>query len=282
MKGLFIGLNTIDIQFLVEQYIEENTKAKAIDDNVAVGGPATNAAVACAYLNGKATLISPVGKHAFHPFIQGDLEKYGVHLLDPIENTAAEPIFASIINSAQNGSRTVYSYFPKANDLKEINYADQGADVILFDGFYPVMTKHILESQHTKNATVVFDGGSWKEGLEAFIPTIDIAICSEHFRPPGAASFIDVFQFFKENGVDKVAITQGDKPIIVSENGSFNEIPVPLIKPVDTLGAGDFFHGAFCYYYGISNDFIESLKKASAVAAESCQHFGTRSWMKMK
>lgn len=280
MKHLFIGLNTIDLQFLVERYPEENTKVKSSKNIVTAGGPATNAAVACAYLSGEATLISPVGKHEFHTFITNDLHNYGVELIDPLDGIPTEPIFASIINSAENGSRTVYSYFPIKNGTVHANPKDLSSDTILFDGFYPYMTKEILQQQVLENATVVFDGGSWKEGLEELIPFIDIAICSEHFRPPGGESLMDVFEFFSKRGVNKVAITQGDKPVIIKVSGEFFEVSVPKIEAVDTLGAGDFFHGAFCYYYGLSGSFNISIQKASEIAAKSCTVFGTRDWMR--
>ncbi len=55
-------------------------------------------------------------------------------------------------------------------------------------------------------------------------------------------------------------------------------VAVPQINPVDTLGAGDIFHGAFCYYI-LQRDFPSALAAASQVAARSCEFFGTRSWV---
>lgn len=47
----------------------------------------------------------------------------------------------------------------------------------------------------------------------------------------------------------------------------------------DDLGAGDIFHGAFCYYYLKNSDFCDSLCRASAIAGHSCLFPGTRSWL---
>jgi sugar/nucleoside kinase (ribokinase family) len=47
---------------------------------------------------------------------------------------------------------------------------------------------------------------------------------------------------------------------------------------VDTLGAGDVFHGAFCYYFAQTGDFAGSLQAASRVAAVSCRYFGAMRW----
>ena len=56
-------------------------------------------------------------------------------------------------------------------------------------------------------------------------------------------------------------------------------VPVMSIKPVDTLGAGDIFHGAFCHYIMERNDFLIALERASEVASLSCTSLGTRAWI---
>jgi len=49
----------------------------------------------------------------------------------------------------------------------------------------------------------------------------------------------------------------------------------------DTSGAGDIFHGAFCFYACEPGaTFQDALAKAAVVASESCRHIGTRAWMR--
>jgi sugar/nucleoside kinase (ribokinase family) len=102
---------------------------------------------------------------------------------------------------------------------------------------------------------------------------VDIAICSEDFTPPVA---------LRELGVGKIAITRGGKPILWSTRESTAEMPVKAVEPKDTSGAGDIFHGAFCRAYASRSDFTRALEFASEVATESCLHYGTRSWMKLR
>ena len=70
----------------------------------------------------------------------------------------------------------------------------------------------------------------------------------------------------------------GENPIKYWTKEKFSNIEISHIKAVDTLGAGDVFHGAFCHFI-LNNNFIDSLAKASEVAAVACQSFGTRKWM---
>ena len=64
-RGLFIGLTTIDIQYFVETFPGSNRKVKTATPDILVGGPATNAAVAFAHLNGRAFLASAAGRNSF-------------------------------------------------------------------------------------------------------------------------------------------------------------------------------------------------------------------------
>ena len=80
-------------------------------------------------------------------------------------------------------------------------------------------------------------------------------------------------------GVRDVAITRGEHSILFSHSEAQGEVHVENIEVVDTLGAGDFFHGAFSHYYVKENNFEKALKQASKIAAQSCQSFGTRQWM---
>ncbi len=279
IKGIFIGLNTIDNQFLIDSEIRENSKYKAHKIGTHVGGPATNAAVCFSYLNGKSRLLSPIGNHHFTNFIFEDLEKYNIEIIDLIKNQDAEPIMASIVTTESNGNRTIFSYHPNHVKIKSEKYSLNEADVILTDGFYLENVIDILTNNPVNSTPIILDGGSWKPNMEKLLKYIDIAICSENFFPPETNSQDEIFKFMHNHGIKKVAITRGEKPILYSNNKSKGEIHIDKINVVDTLGAGDFFHGAFCYYFAKDNDFVSSLLNASKIAAKSCKYFGTREWM---
>jgi sugar/nucleoside kinase (ribokinase family) len=281
-KGTFIGLNTIDIQFLIDNQLEENKKYKANKNEIVVGGPGTNAAVCFSYLGGHANLYTAIGNHHFTNFIYDDLKSNKLNITDLIHGETSEPTIASIITTEQNGNRTVFSYHPKQLEIKNENHIKLESDIILTDGFYIDAAIEIINATMHDSIPVVLDGGSWKPGMEKLLKYIDIAICSENFCPPGIKKHNEIFKYLHDFGTSKVAITQGEKPILYSINGSKGQIYVEQIQAVDTLGAGDFFHGAFCYYFTKSNDFVESLIKASKIAAKSCKYFGTREWMKIE
>ena len=75
------------------------------------------------------------------------------------------------------------------------------------------------------------------------------------------------------------AITRGEQSILFRTLEGEGEVPVPAIDAVDTLGAGDVFHGAVAYYLAGGLAFDAALAGAAKVAARSCTSFGTRDWM---
>jgi sugar/nucleoside kinase (ribokinase family) len=152
------------------------------------------------------------------------------------------------------------------------------------------ISEAIAPQAQAKNIPVVMDGGSWKTGFEKVLPFIDYAICSANFYPPSCQNKADIFEYLKSYSIPQIAITQGDKPIqYVGQNYS-GEIMIDPINAVDTLGAGDIFHGAFCHFIVnqlknsaqpiLENDFREALIFSAKIAGQSCLSFGTRSWMK--
>lgn len=230
-------------------------------------------------LGGNGTLLSPVGTHEFSGFINSDLKNYGVELVDPIHGKHSEPVFASILNS-DNGNRTIFSYHPKnivATNGHNLNIND--FKLILSDGFHPhILLGYLKEKQEFQQ--LIFDGGSWKDYSAEILPYVDVALCSSDFYPPGTSSHDEVLNFLAQKGINKVAITRGGDSVLAYEDGNAYEVQVDKTKVVDTLGAGDFFHGAFCYYYQ-NHSFKESLEKASKIASLSCTQFGTRSWLEL-
>ena len=125
---------------------------------------------------------------------------------------------------------------------------------------------------------MVLDGGSWKPGMEKYLKYIDYAVCSSDFYPPDCRTIDEIIAFMRKEGIRYIAITRGEKSIIAVENGSKTEIQVNKVNVVDTLGAGDVFHGALCYYLLREFNFVSALEQASNVAAESCKYYGTKEW----
>lgn len=279
--GLFVGMVTLDLVYLSATLPGNNQKIAACNYTIAAGGPATNAAVTFSYLGNQSKLLGVVGTHPISQLIRGDLESHGVTLVDLNPTTNHPPPISSIIVTQSTGDRAVISLdAPKSTiNLNQLSIEfDSGVDLVMIDGHQITAGYALAQSAKHKNIPVVIDGGSWKPGFEKILPCVDYAICSANFYPPGCRSSTEVIAYLAAAGIPYIAITQGEKPIIYSNHGILSQLPVPQINPVDTMGAGDVFHGAFCHYI-LQQNFTEALSAATKIASDSCQFFGTRQWM---
>jgi sugar/nucleoside kinase (ribokinase family) len=279
--GLFVGMTTLDLIYLAPQIPQPNQKLVALEATTAAGGPATNAAVAFQYLGNHSQILSAIGQHPSTAMIHADLAAWGVERRDLAPDRTESPPISSIIVTQSTGERAVISinatrFQAAVSAIPEHILAN--VQIVLIDGHQMQVGAAIAAQAKAIGIPVVIDGGSWKPGFETVLPYVDYAICSANFLPPACVGSGEVFDFLEDFAIPYAAITQGSQPILYHDRGRSGQIAVPAIRAVDTLGAGDFFHGAFCHYI-LQMPFESALAQAAQVAARSCQHFGTRTWM---
>jgi sugar/nucleoside kinase (ribokinase family) len=284
IQAIFVGLSTIDVVYHVDKFPAANSKVAAKSQEVFVGGPATNAGVTFAHLGGRTVLATAVGRHSLSQMVRDEIQKNSIQLLDLNPRFEEVPVISSVTVD-RNGKRNVVS----ANALRvqttrteaDANLLKQ-AQVVLVDGHYMQACQAWARAARAQNVPVVFDGGSWKEGTDELLQSVHTSICSADFLPPGCKSRESVLQFLKDAGVTRVAITDGANPIHFASGATSGTMRVPEVEVVDTMGAGDVFHGAYCYFAATGHGFVESLAEAAGIAAESCRYHGTRAWMKAR
>ena len=275
MQGLFVGLMTLDCIYQAQRPPQANEKLVAQAAMMVAGGPATNAAVAFAALGGQATVMASVGQHPVTALLREDMAHGGVSLTDLTPARTDPPPVSSIVVS-QAGERAVISrnavglqVEPRSIDVLS------HIDVMLLDGHQMALSRQIASMAKPLGIPVVVDAGSWKPGFDQVLSLATVVIASANFQPPDNS---DALLYLQGLGIPYVAITQGEAPIVVSDRGQVRELAVPTTAVVDTLGAGDIFHGAFCHGWA-DGDFMAALTQASQVASLSCGYFGTRAWI---
>jgi len=280
-NGLFVGLVTLDFVYLTAGPPGNNQKIAASDYTLAAGGPATNAAVTFAHLGDRPTLLGVLGSHPLSHLLRSDLTCHGVKVVDLDSDRRDPPPVSSVIVTQTTGERAIVSL----NAQKSQASCDrlppdllQGVEVVLIDGHQMEVGRAIAQAAQAHQIPVVLDGGSWKPGLEKLLPFVNYAVCSADFYPPECQSSEQVLAYLCDMGIAHLAITHGENPMQYTSSGKTGWIEVPAIKPVDTFGAGDIFHGAFCHYI-LRLDFATALGEAAKIASYACQFFGTRRWL---
>ncbi len=279
-KGLFFGLTTIDLQYLVDDYPPANTKTKAGEFAMQTGGPASNAAIAFAHLGGEAALFTQIGTHGFRDMMIDEYRSLDVDAVDLLDGRETQPVLSSVVSARADASRTIFnSPLPYRLEIDSTPWKDRAADVALIDGFLFPACRDFARAMRGRGVPVVFDGGSWKDATRATLEEVDVAICSANFLPPGVGNSKEVMDFLVQIGIKSVAVTRGEQPTLHHDGETIREIPVPKVNAVDSLGAGDIFHGAFAYYHAQGLGFADALNRAATVASRSCETLGTRTWM---
>jgi len=187
---------------------------------------------------------------------------------------------SSIVVSRRSGERAVMSRNSAGRtvaDSPQLAALIAGAGVLLVDGHQMGLAHQAVA---LKGSTpLVVDAGSWKPGFGEVIAGADYVIASADFRPPGCSDEQQVLAWLRGQGVGHAAISHGAGEIRYVHPGGSGRLQVPAVSVVDTLGAGDFLHGAFCHFC-LRQGFVDALASAAEVASQSCCAFGTRSWLR--
>jgi sugar/nucleoside kinase (ribokinase family) len=285
---LFVGRATLDVVYALDQFPAPDTKVFARDLRVAPGGPAVNAAITHAMLGGPGALMTAVGGGPWAGPVRRELERLGINLIDLAAGTGYETPLTTVLLDGVHATRTIVNPPRSTIELNRRPGWDptwgEAPPVALTDGFHLNETMPVLASCREAGAMLILDGGTWKPGTEEIAPLLTAAICSERFAVPGRSvpgrlgDADSTIAWFEEQGVPHVAVTRGPRAILGSDRGHRFEVEIARIDAVDTLGAGDVLHGAFCFHFARMQDFEPALRLAAGIATRSCLRLGIQAW----
>jgi sulfofructose kinase len=116
-------------------------------------------------------------------------------------------------------------------------------------------------------------------GFDRVLPNVDYLVASSEF-PSHWTSEGDPFKALEmiqgRYGMRVAAMTLGAHGALARFEGRFFYSPAFVINCVDTTGAGDVFHGAFCYAVLQNMPLGEALEFSNAMAALNCTALGAR------
>jgi sulfofructose kinase len=112
------------------------------------------------------------------------------------------------------------------------------------------------------------------------LPFVDYLIASSEF-PSAWTGRSDPFRALEtlqqEYGMNVAAMTLGAHGALARAQGQYFYSPGYVVDCVDTTGAGDVFHGAFCYAVLQGMPMLAALEFSNAMAALNCTALGARS-----
>lgn len=274
---LCVGTSAYDLTFAVEAHPLPDEKLFATSFVGCGGGPAANAAVTVVRLGGTAVLAGYLGNDIFGQLHLEELQAEGV-LTDWIVR-GASPTPVSTIIAKPDGQRALIAHQGDPDKLPadSLDFSQIEPKVILFDGHEPHLSLPLAAWARENQIPTVLDAGSLHVGTEKLAEHVDYLICSEKFarQYTGEASEQLALRQLAE-AAPFVAITRGERGLVWRNGQADGQLPAFAVTAVDTTGAGDTFHGAFVWCLAQQQEWLESLRFASAAAALCCTKQGAR------
>lgn len=283
-KVVCVGLAVIDHVFKLQSIPKIPTKSFADNYFRVGGGNAATAAVALKQAGGKAIFWGRLGNDYNGDIILGELKKLGIDVRDVLIQQGVQSGVSSVLINNE-GERLITNY----NDPKLICNAEwlpleklKKSNAVLADFRWHAGAIKTLKEAKLLGLPAVLDADLTPEGLsEDLIKNSTHVIFSEPALrefAPGKSTEKALNYALEVNG-GWVGVTEGSSGTRWLEKGILKHCPAFKVKTIDTLGAGDVFHGIFAL--GLAEGCTEenSIYLASAAAAIHCSRFGGRESM---
>ena len=279
---LCAGIIVLDEVFRVTEFPQPDGKVQATDFFVVNGGCAANAAVAIARLGARVSLAGPMGgppgedsngDRVLAALARENID-YSFCPRIPGLRTALSAIFLN-----ERGDRTIVTY--RDERVATAAPADPEAtvanvDAVLVDNRYPDFVQPICEAARRRKIPVVLDGDRPTVEDEAlFRIATHVIFSSECLRATtGVADLAAGLRHMARHTKSFLAVSNGPNDIVFLQDGEIRQLPVFEIEPVDTLGAGDTFHGGFTLGIAEGRSVVEAMRFGAAVAGIKCTRLG--------
>lgn len=278
---LCIGIPVRDLTFRVDSVPARGSKANATHLAEICGGNALNAAIAMARLGGRIAFAGPMGdaRETSSNFILERMAAEGIDISHIVRMPdAATPVSAIIIDVT--GERTLTIYRDPALWTVKLSDADEllaDCQAVLVESRCGAFCIGLCAEARRRGIPVIV-------GVDRAMPLTDglltaashLLFSSEQVQETaGVADDGEALKRLAGLTPAFLAATRGPRGTIwLNEAATLEETPAFPVEAVDTLGAGDVFHGAFTLRLAEGGGVREALRFAAAAAALKCSRQG--------
>jgi sugar/nucleoside kinase (ribokinase family) len=279
---LCAGIIVLDEVFRVDRFPQPDAKAQAQSFFIVNGGCAANAAVAIARLGGRAALAGPLGGP---PCEDSNGDRVLAALArEEIDCTSCQRLAGvatalSAIFIDARGDRMIVTHCD--DRLAAATPADPAglvacADAVLADNRFPEFVRPICVAARARGVTVVLDADRPTQmSDELFRIATHVVFSAECLRATtGLDDLGAALAAIAGTTPSFLAVTQGPRDVLWREGARLRKSPVFAVDAIDTLGAGDVFHGAFTLALAEGRDVVAALRFAAAAAGLKCTRLG--------
>ena len=268
------GVAVVDFVFFVDEMPRLAEKYRARDAQITGGGGGANAAAAIARLGGEAMLASRLGSDQVADMIAAGLVADGVDCSMVRRFEGRRSSFSSVFVDA-TGERQIVNFRDQALPMDagwlEAALPDR-FDAALADTRWPDGAEVLMRTARERGVPGVLDGEAPIREAEAALHLAShIAFSAQGLRDWASHDDLDkaLADVAAQTG-SFVCVTDGEKGVFWRHGSTSGFEPAYRITAIDTLGAGDVWHGAFALQLGQGIQPPAAIRFANAVAAIKC------------
>lgn len=277
-----VGLNATDTLILLPRFPAYAGKIAFEEEILSPGGQVASAMVACARLGLRVKYIGTVGDDERGRVQLASLRGTGIDISGVEVRAGCPNQTAYILVDRSTGERTVLWRRDECLRLAPESITREkiaGTRLLHIDGHDTPAVERAARIARELGIPVTVDVDTLYHGFERVLPLVDYLIASSEF-PLQWTNERDPFQALErlqaEYGMRVAGMTLGAHGALALEAGRFHYSPAYVVDCVDTTGAGDVFHGAFCYAVLQDMPLGEALDFSNAMAALNCTALGAR------
>ena len=278
---LCVGMPVRDLTFRVPGVPARGSKEHASHFDEICGGNALNAAIGIVRLGGRASICGPIGdaRETSSRFIFEQMAHEGIDTKHIVHMRGlVTPISAIMIDPS--GERTIVTFRDPELwkvELPDVDALLEDCDAILTESRCAEFCTDLCAEARRRGIPVIVDvdrAMSLREGL--LTASSHLVFSSEPLQETADVSDDgQALQKIAKLTPSFLAGTRGPRGTIwLDEHQDLQETPAFPVHTVDTLGAGDVFHGAFTLAITEQQEVRQALRFASAAAALKCTRFG--------
>lgn len=279
---LCAGTAVLDHVYRLAHFPKPGSKTRASEFLAIAGGCAANGAIAIRRLGGRARLAAPLGgpagEDAVGDVVLARLEREGIDLCGVVRAAGMSSGTSAILLDT-SGERTIVTH--RDLRLAETRIAEpdrliRDVDAVLVDNRFVDFVIPAALSARRRKIPVVLDA----DRPAGVVPQLLAAATHVIFAADAlrTATGIDDFAaaLRKANGMTDafVGVTDGPRGAFWLDGAELAHFPGFPVEAVDTLGAGDVFHGAFALALAEGQREPAAMRFAAATAALKCSRFG--------
>lgn len=281
---LFVGAAVLDTLFRVRSIPARPGKVLPDEMLQVAEGMASSAAYAAVKLGGIASLWAAVGDDAAGQQITSELADAGINVGGVLQAAGARSAVSTILID-DDGERLIVPFYDKRlhHEIRDVTPGDlAGFNAVMVDVRWPALAVKVLRAARQAGIPAILDGDvAPAAALDMLAAEGDHLLFSE----PAAHLLSDSPDPAEAAAILKRRYPHALVAVTAGEHGCYwwNEatrrvahVATFPVKAVDTLAAGDIFHGAYALLTAEGLATQESIRMASAAAALKCTVFGGR------